>query len=98
MRSQFMHDEEEDWAEAPAAPSQKLTRGGLIGLVMAAGVLVYGLLNGDIPVLFLALAFILFMARPFLALLAGGYGAALSNVLKGFSLTLFLVAILLTFS
>ena len=98
MRSQFMYEEEDaERAEPAAAALPKLTRGALTGVVMAAGIFVYGLMQGDIPVLLLTLAFLLFMLRPFAAFLAGRRGASLSNMLKGLSLTLFAGAVLLAF-
>jgi len=97
MRSQFMYEDEDAERTEPTAALPKLTRGALTGVVMAAGIFVYGLRQGDIPVLLLTLSFLLFMLRPFAVFFAGQRGASLSNMLKGLSLTLFAGALLLAF-
>ena len=83
---------------SPAGVKKRiLAREELIGGLLAVVVLVYGMATGDIPILFLALAFLAHGMRSFTKYLGKSAGPFLSNVLKGLSLALFVGAVFLAF-
>lgn len=85
MRRRIYEYEEEP---GPADRGRLLTRGGSVGVLMAAGMAVYSLRAWDIPMLLFCVSFLAFMFRPFAEKYCGGFGTALSNLLKGFGAAL----------
>lgn len=80
-----------------ASVQKRPSRGELSGLVLAIAIFFYGLVTQDVPVVFLALSFILFELRPLAEHFAGVYGKTISSFLWGFSLALFFSAVVLLF-
>ena len=67
---------------------QGFSYGDKASLLLAAVLLVWALWNGDLPVAFFCLAFIIYALRPLAEALGPGLGTSLSNVMQGFSLAL----------
>ena len=88
--------EEEENAELHPVHSL-LTRGEITGILLAAGVFLYGVVAADVPVVFLSVSFLGFMCRRFFTHNGHPWGAFVGNVLKWFSLVLLAGAFLLTF-
>lgn len=86
--------EEEERQENQRRPL-RLTRGEQAGAVLAAVILLYGLWMRDLPVVFLSAAFLLFVLRPLAEKLGKDRGQMFSNALQGFSVALFIGAVLL---
>ena len=69
----------------------------ITGLLLAIILFCYGQIKGDLPIVFLATAFILGGSRPLTNFLPPKIGHNLSNILFGFSVALFFGAILMAF-
>ena len=69
-------------------PKAGFSHGEKAGLVLFAGMLCWGLSNGDLPMVFFGLAFIIYELRFFAKLLGPGLGSTLSNLMQGFSIAL----------
>lgn len=81
--------------EQPAAPPRKkLGHGEKAGVLLAAVILFYGLITGDLPLAFFCLALVLFCMRPLAVAYGGPRGESLANLMKGFSFSLFLGTII----
>lgn len=65
-------------------------RGELLAIAIAAVIFIYECFVQDLPLLFIALSFIAFELRPLTKMFLGSYGEFASNILKGFSLALFI--------
>ena len=76
-------------------PRRIFSHGEITGMVLASVLLLYSLFAGDIPMLFFALSFLIFMGRRLTALMEERKGTALGNLLKGFSIALFFGAIVM---
>lgn len=70
-------------------------RGLSAGLVIAAFVLFYGLLIQDIPVIYLAFSFIIYVMAPVLGKLSPAHSQAIQQAVRSFSITTFLGAIIM---
>lgn len=77
-------------------PSTRMKRGERAGLALSVVVLLYGAAVQDVPIVFVALAFLLYELRRFTYLL-GPRGEFLSNLLQGFSIVMFLGALCMVF-
>ena len=85
-------------AAAPAAKKKRLSgRMEIFGCVMAVGTFLYGFTVWDIPLLYLSAGFLLYVASPYVRLLGGPMGTSLSNLLRGFSVALFVGALFMSF-
>ena len=73
--------------------SRTMITGGLLSVILFC----YGLNNGDLPIVFLALAFFAGSSRSLTAFLPGAAAQIISNVLFGFSVALFFGAIVMAF-
>ncbi len=78
----------------PEKKGRMFTRGQGMSMVLAVGLLVYALVNGDVPLIFLLLSFLSYLLRPLAEKIAGVW---LSNAMKGFSFALGLGAVVLAF-
>ena len=89
----------EEAAEKAAEEKTKLrfSRGEIAGSFMALFVFIYSLSVDDLPVVFMAAAFLLFMVKKVVAVYGGHYGKTCSNVLQGFSIAMFLGAVVMAF-
>ena len=85
--------------EKPAAVKKPryFSRTMITGMLLSIILLCYGLNKNDLPIVFLALAFISGGSRPLTELLPNGFGRSLSNLLFGFSVALFFGAIAMAF-
>lgn len=70
-------------------------RGLSAGLVIAAFILCYGLLTKDIPVIYLAFSFIIYVLAPVLGKLSPAHSQAIQQAARSFSVTTFLGAIIM---
>lgn len=84
-------------AEPKAPVKGKYSHGEKAGLVLFAAMLCWGMYNGDLPMVFFGLAFIIYELRPLAEALLPGPGKALSNVMQGFSLALAVGALVWVF-
>jgi len=91
MTMHFQEQQERDETGIPTAKQEKrlFTRGELTGMGMALCLLVYGLFQQDIPLVFLTSSFLVFEAHSFFAQSGSPQGKNISNLLKGFSIALF---------
>ena len=91
MTMHFQEQQERDETGIPTAKQGKqlFTRGELTGMGMALCLLVYGLFQQDIPLVFLTSSFLVFEAHSFFAQSGSPQGKNISNLLKGFSIALF---------
>jgi len=71
------------------------TRGLSAGLVIAALVFCYGLMTGDIPVIYLAFSFIIYALAPVLGKLSPAHSPAIQQAVRTFSVTTFIGAIVM---
>jgi len=71
--------------------------GRLAGVVMAAGLAVYGVATYDVPMLCLTAAMLAFGLKEMVAKLFGSAGAAVANAMQGFAVVLGLGSLLLLF-
>lgn len=84
--------------EEPAATEKRrLFRGELFGSLLAVAAILYGAFTEDLPIIYLAMAFLVYELRAFTVLLGGRVGPFLGNLLWGFSVALFLGAIFMAF-
>lgn len=87
-----MEDSEE------ANDEEKLfSRGELTSILLTALIMLYGISEQDLPVTFLTVSVLLFMLRRLTVFVKTGTGETISNILKGFSIGLFIGAIILAF-
>ena len=78
-------------------PAEGLTKGGATGCVLAAGILLYGLVTWDTPLSLFSLSFLMYMLRPLVRQHGGAYGESLSHAMYGFSLAAGCGALLLAY-
>lgn len=76
-------------------PKNLFSRGEITGIVLSSVLLIYSLALLDIPILLFSAAFLLQVPRKFAARAQRPWGHELSNLLKGFSISLFFGALLL---
>jgi hypothetical protein len=88
--------EEEESSEVHSVRST-LTRGEMTGIILAAAVLLYGVIAADVPVVFLAVSFLGFMSCRFFTYNGRPWGRFVGNVLQWFSLVLLAGAFILLF-
>ena len=69
----------------------------LLAIAIAAVILLYEWVNDDRPLLFVCLSFLVFEIRPIILHMMGASGRAVCNMLTGFSLAMFVTALLWTF-
>ena len=94
-RRRALDEEEDDRYEEPQMAPPQISRGELSGSILAGLLFVYGFSQEDLPVCFLAAAFLLWQLRVFTGLLKPQAGLFVRNVLQGLCLSLFLGAIVL---
>jgi len=94
MRRRF-EQEDEGWKEAQKP--EGISRGEMTGAVMAGAILLYGLMQGDLPVIFLTASFLLWQLRVFTVTLGPKKAGIVKNVLQGLCLSLFIGAVVLLF-
>jgi len=78
-------------------PPRGMTKGEATGCVLAAGILAYGLVTGDVPLSLFCFAFLLYMFRPLVQQKCGKYGLALSHMMYGFSIAAGFGALMLAY-
>lgn len=71
------------------------TRGLSAGLVIAAVILCYGFVAKDIPVIYLAFSFIIYVMAPVLGKLSPAHSQAIQQAVRTFSVTTFVGAIVM---
>lgn len=84
--------------KTPPSKPRYFSRTMITGMLLSVVVLFYGLSKRDLPIVFLALAFISGGIRSLTNLLPKGIGQNLSNLLFGFSIALFFGAIFMAFT
>lgn len=94
MRRRF-DQEDEDWEEEENPKG--ISRGEMTGAVMAGAILLYGLMQGDLPVIFLTASFLLWQLRVFALAFGPEKAGIVKNVLQGLCLSLFIGAVILLF-
>ena len=67
-------------------PPRGMTNGEATGCVLAAGILIYGLVTWDVPLSLFCFAFLLYMLRPLVRQHAGPRGRDISQMMYGFSI------------
>ena len=77
------------------SPRPVRTRGLSAGLVIAAVIFCYGLLTMDIPVIYLAVSFIVYAFAPTLGKMSPAHSAAIQQAVRTFSVTTFIGAIVM---
>lgn len=92
MRGRWEFDDEPAERRREPAP---ISRGETSGAVLAAGSLLYAFVQRDIPVFFIAAAFLVWQLRGFTGQFKPATAAFARNVLQGLSLSLFIGAVLL---
>lgn len=80
-----------------APPKIGYARGELLAIVIACVIFLYESYAGDLPLLFVALSFILYELRPLALLFLGARGRFVAGFLRGFSLALFAFTMLWIF-
>ena len=109
MRYRWFADEEErmdefgvpvsravkDEALPPRRPGY--ARGELLAIALAAVILIYEWVVDDTSMIFVCVSFLIYEMRPLSLLFLGPAGPAAANVMKGFSLAVFLGAVLIAF-
>ena len=82
-------------------PAQKkpryFSRAMITGILLSVALFVYGQAKNDLPLVFMALAFIAGGSRSVINSVPGKFGQHLSNLLFGFSVALFFGAIAMAF-
>ena len=78
----------------PKPDGPMFSRGQKMSMMLSAVLLVYALLSGDMPLIFLLLSFLSYLLRP---LAEKSVGLWLSNAMKGFSFALGLGAVTMAF-
>ncbi|MBR6267330.1 MAG: hypothetical protein IKR28_03225 [Selenomonadaceae bacterium] len=73
------------------------SRGELTSILLTALIMLYGISEQDLPVTFLTVSVLMFMLRRLTVFVKTGVGETISNILKGFSIGLFIGAIILAF-
>lgn len=91
------YEEEDDKPVKKEAETGHFSRGDITGLVLAFGMLVYSWVICDVPVLMLAISFIFFEVRHLVPAGKEIAGCDISVLLRAFSLTLFVGAVVLLF-
>ena len=81
----------------PIKKPRFFSRAMITGMLLSTVALIYGLMRRDVPLIFLAAAFIINGLIPLTGFLSKGAGHFLANLLKGFSVALFFGAIALAF-
>lgn len=87
-----MEESEEEKGEG-----KLFSRGELTSIILTALIMLYGISEQDLPVVFLTISVLMFMLRRLTVFMETGAGATISNVLKGFSIGLFIGAIAMAF-
>jgi len=96
MRYRWFADEKyKETVDQENKPPKK-RRAPIAGAFLSLCVLLYGLISADIPIMFVALAFLLQAARPYLSYF-GDKGKWLGHFFHGLSITLFAGAMVMIF-
>lgn len=72
-------------------------RGELLAIVMVAFILLYEWVTDDGPLIVICISFLVHEMRPLAPLFFGEHGKAVSNAMRGFSIALFVGALVWTF-
>ncbi len=94
MRRRF-EQEDEGWEEKQKP--EGISRGEMTGAVMAGAILLYGLMQDDLPVIFLTASFLFWQLRVFTVAFGPKKARIVKNVLQGLCLSLFVGAVILLF-
>ena len=78
----------------PTSDGPMFSRGQKMSMLLSLALLVYAIVNGDVPLAFLLLSFLSYLFRPLAEKLVGPW---LSNAMKGFSMALGVGAVVLAF-
>ena len=89
--------EEELEEEAAEEPKKLFSHSEWSILIVTFLVMLYSILEYDIPVFFFTVAVLLFLLRRMTTLMRSPHAATINNLMKGFSIGLFFGAILLAF-
>ncbi len=73
------------------------SRGELTSMLLTGLIMLYGISEQDLPVIFLTVSFLLYMLRRMTAFIEKGPAGTVNNLLKGFSIGLFFGAIVMIF-
>ena len=94
VRDKFNIDEELT-VEAESKKPPRRTES--YGAIISAVALVYAVLAKDKPLIFLSVSLLLYLARPIIAAPFGNYSQSVENLIKGFSMALFVGSIIFIF-
>lgn len=105
MRCRMPYDDEDQeddrknrWVPPLEYPvKEKITRGELSGMMLAAILFVYAISEKDIPACFLTLSFLLWQLRVFANFLPSPWKIYVVKALQAFCFSLFIGAVLLLF-
>ncbi len=78
----------------PEEEGPMFSRGQLVSMMLATVLLIYSLVEGDIPLMFLLLSFLIYLLRPLAEKCVGRW---LANAMHGFSVALGMGALVLAF-
>ena len=81
----------------PTKPPRLFSRMVITGMLLSVVLLLWGTVNRDVPLLFVAGAFLMNGLRPFTKWLKEPVGSFVSNMLFGFSIALFFGGIAMIF-
>lgn len=84
-----------DAREHEKEPERIFSRGEQTGIVLAAVIFAYGWTEGDLPLIFFCLSFLIFELRKIVARYSRSHGNSIANAMQGFSLALILGALAL---
>ena len=78
----------------PEKAGPMFSRGQLVSMMLATVLLVYSLVEGDVPLMFLLLSFLIYRLRPLAEKFIGRW---LANAMQGFSVALGMGALVMAF-
>lgn len=84
-----------DAREHTKEPERIFSRGEQTGIILSSLILVFGWAEGDLPLIFFCLSFLLFEIRKVVAHYSRRYGKSIANAMQGFSIALMLGALTL---
>ena len=84
-----------DARERSKEPERIFSRGEQTGIILSSLIFAYGWTEGDLPLIFFCLSFLIFELRKIVARYSRTYGRSIANAMQGFSFALILGALAL---
>ncbi len=84
-----------DAREHEKEPERIFSRGEQTGIVLSSLIFAYGWTEGDLPLIFFCLSFLIFELRKIVTRYSRTYGKSIANAMQGFSFALILGALAL---